>query len=70
MWWWPMGFLCKAPPSPNWTFGILTAFGLGLGELNLGLGLDNHKVYLRVVLNQISERISSMIQMKLESGKI
>ena len=31
--------------SPNWTFGFLTAFvlGLGLGGLDFGLGLDNNK---------------------------
>ena len=28
-------------PSPNWTFIFRTALGLGLGGLDLGLGLDN-----------------------------
>ena len=41
--WWPMGFYCH--PSLNWTFGFRTAlvlgFGLGLGGLDFGLGLDN-----------------------------
>ena len=28
-------------PSPNWTFGFGTSLGFGLGELDLGIGLDN-----------------------------
>ena len=43
-----MGGLCdfSVSPSPNWTFGFWTAlvlgFGLGLGGLDFGLGLDNN----------------------------
>ena len=33
-----MGLLCH--PSPNWIW-ILDWFGIGLGRLDLGLGLDN-----------------------------
>ena len=42
-----VGGLCdfSVSPSPNWTFGFWTAlvlgFGLGLGGLDFGLGLDN-----------------------------
>ena len=44
-----MGGPCdySVTPSPNWTFGFLTdlVLGLGLGGLDLGLGLDNKITY-------------------------
>ena len=33
---------------PNWSFGFGTALGLGLGGLDMGLGLDNFRLFLRL----------------------
>ena len=32
-------------PSPNWTLELGTSLGLGLGGLDLGIGLDNSKIH-------------------------
>ena len=45
--------------SPNWTFGLGTSLGLGLGELDdLGLGLDNKSGFCRVNKNHENDGFS------------